>query len=420
MKAIFLILSFLWVALITGAQAPVLNDSIYNASIHTIQLNNSNWELGYPVMRLGSGDQLKLSFDDLTKEVKSYDYTLIHCNANWTPDNLSFTEYADGFEQNPLNDYSYSRNTIVDYIHYNLNIPNNDCSIRLSGNYILEVFEDNEVEKVVFTKRFFVVESISTVELTVTKPSLPLYAKQKQQFKLIVKYNLNNVTDPYREIKAVIFQNCNLRNAIVPNPTFVQDNSLMYDDPDENYIDGSNEFRNFDTKSLKYQSQEIKSKQYSGPYYTFDLHPDELRSGKQYFYDHDINGRYLIQNKLGSTKETDADYFMINFSLPYPEPLVDGDPYVFGALSDWQCNKNNKMTYDMETSQYKLSMLLKQGYFNYLYAYKPRNSSSIDLTYFEGNHSETENDYLAFVYYMPNGGRYQRLIGFSVTNSLNK
>jgi len=196
--------------------------------------------------------------------------------------------------------------------------------------------------------------------------------------------------------------------------------SLYYDDPDSNLFAGGNEYRNFDLKSKKYQSEHIKSIKYDSSGYVVNLYDDEWRNKKQYFSEVDLNGNYYIQNTLGTTKDIDADYFWIKFSLPTPEPLIDGDIYVFGGLTDWQCNTLSKMVYNYDKTCYELKLLLKQGYYNYQFAFKPKDGNKYDLSIVERDHYETENDYLIFVYYKSAGARYERLIGYKIANSVKK
>jgi hypothetical protein len=76
------------------------------------------------------------------------------------------------------------------------------------------------------------------------------------------------------------------------------------------------------------------------------------------------------------------------------------------------------MTWNFEKGTYELTLLLKQGYYNYQYAYVPSGSTVADLTNIEGSFWETENDYHIFIYYRDMAGRYDRLIGYTVLNSI--
>jgi hypothetical protein len=334
---------------------------------------------------------------------------------------LTFSQFADGFEQNQINDHLFSSNTLVSFIHYSLVFPNENCTPTISGNYIIKVYDDFDVTKIVFTKRFYICENIAAIDLKILQPEIAKYMKRQQQFKIYVKPNVDNFTDLKTEIRTFIFQNnpsAGMKSNIISR--FGEDNTLYYDDLDSNLFEGGNEYRNFDIKSIKYQSPNIKKIEFKGANYEIELHPDELRNKKQYFFDNDLNGNYFIANSLGVNKDMDADYLMVKFSLPINDPFLEGDVYVYGALTGWECNKASKMVYNFQTHSYNLQLLLKQGYYNYQYAFKQHESNTIDLTYLEGNHFETENGYLVFVYYKQFSSRYERLIGFTMGNTIKK
>ncbi len=415
------LLIFLWFININKASSQPVIDTVYDNNIHTVQIYKEGWELSYPVINLNSDEKIKVSFDDFDKNAKNYLYTLVHCNSDWEPSDLLYSEFADGFEQNKIINYSLSTNTIVNYIHYAFDFPNETCNPKISGNYIVKVFEDFDENKIVFTSRFYVNEAATDINISIIRPELPKYMFKYQQFKITVKPNVNDYTDLKSEIKTVISQNnepamtkANLISRLSEN------NMLIYDDPDSNLFEGGNEFRNFDIKSIKYQSQRIKEIKYAGPYFNIELHPDDSRRKTPYFSDDDLNGSFYIQNSEGTDKTRDADYVMVHLVLNAKEPFIDGDLFVYGALTHWKCDKASQMKYNLENLTYELQLQLKQGYYNYEYVYKPHNGNDIDLSNIEGNHYETENDYLVYVYYKPFSNRYERLIGFRIANSIKQ
>ena len=156
------------------------------------------------------------------------------------------------------------------------------------------------------------------------------------------------------------------------------------------------------------------------PYHHVILKKDEVRRFKVYFYEQDINGKYYIEVQEGENNDTESDYAYVYFTLPYEAPLIDGNIYVFGALSDWSFNNSNKMIYDLEEKAYKLKMLLKQGYYNYKYVYVKDGENKADHTFIEGSHYETENKYSVYIYYHPINKRYDRLVGVGIGNSTIK
>ena len=57
--------------------------------------------------------------------------------------------------------------------------------------------------------------------------------------------------------------------------------------------------------------------------------------------------------------------------------------------------------------------MLKQGFYNYEYAFLPEGSTQYDLTTLEGSYSLTENYYEVLVYFRPIGARYDQMVGYN-------
>ncbi|MCH5327114.1 MAG: DUF5103 domain-containing protein, partial [Duncaniella sp.] len=68
---------------------------------------------------------------------------------------------------------------------------------------------------------------------------------------------------------------------------------------------------------------------------------------------------------------------------------------------------------------YELSLLLKQGAYNYQYLYVAPGSERGESGPVEGNYFQTVNEYTVKVYHRPRGGRYDRLVGIgSITTGI--
>ena len=74
------------------------------------------------------------------------------------------------------------------------------------------------------------------------------------------------------------------------------------------------------------------------------------------------------------------------------------------------------MTYNRETQAYEATALLKQGYYNYNYLFVPDGETQGNSGRTDGNFYETENEYIILVYHRPNGGRYDKLVGYRHMN----
>ena len=133
-------------------------EAVYTKSIQSIQLHPAGNQLGFPVIRLNSSDQLELHFDDLGGNVRNYSYTYQLCNADWTPAILSHFDYIRGFSQVRINTYRVSSVAFTKYTHYQARLPDRNCMPSRSGNYILKVFADGDTAKLLFSRRLLVVD----------------------------------------------------------------------------------------------------------------------------------------------------------------------------------------------------------------------------------------------------------------------
>lgn len=423
---IFLLLTFLNIFFSGHTEASKKADnyyyqnSVFKEEIKSVQLYRDGNEQSNPVFELGSDVQLILSFDELSEDAKDYSYTLIHCDADWNESYIRQTEYLKGFPDNPINDYALSFNTTVKFVNYQLRIPSEECTPLYSGNYAVVVYENNNRENLVMIQRFYVVEPLIRIEGLVKKATFDAFNGENQEvdFKLISeKLRLVN---PREDIKVVLMQNRRWDNAIRGlKPSFIRENVLEYDYSKENVFPGGNEFRYFDIRTKRYNGENIGEIKFFRPYYHVTLFPDEIRSNKKYSTYKEMNGNYVVESQDRVTDyNTECDYFFVHFFLAMPSQLVGGTVNVFGALTGWNANKSNEMTWNFERAGYELTLMLKQGYYNYQYVYVPEGSKKADSVNLEGTHFMTENDYQIFAYYRDLSSRYDRLVGFTNLNSV--
>jgi hypothetical protein len=404
---------------LSGQDSFIYTDQIFSKKIKSVQLLKEGWNLSYPVMKLGSSDKLVLHFDLLGNEPEIYYYSFIHCNREWQKSDLNTADYLDGFSENQIEKYEPSFNTKIIYYHYSVAFPNDRISIKLSGNYVLIIYPASNPEKPVLTARFMVTEDITKIAASAQRPQLTEYYNTGQQVNFTVNYTGIIVNDPYRNISSSILQNGQWSDAKTDlKPDLVSNNEVIYNSlSTRNIFPGGNEFRYFDIKNIRYQSEFIRKIDFVETSYHVFLMPSENREFKPYFYSKDFNGKYYVAVQDGRNMDTDADYLYIYFTLPSTYKISGGSMYVSGALNNWVFNDENLMTYDPGKAEYQCTMLLKQGWYNYEYIFIRNGDKTADPSLFEGNHYETENDYLVLVYYRNPGDRYDRIIGSCLTNS---
>lgn len=393
-------------------------DKIYKSSIHTVLLHPKGWELSDPVILLNSEEILNLQFDELDSDIKTYQYKIIHCNKDWSKSNLSGLDYINGFQENYIDNYKYSYSTLQSYVHYSTEFPNENIQLIKSGNYIVMVYEENNEEEPIITKRFYVSENSIQIKPRIKYPSDldNKYYQQEVDFTLL--YNKGIIINPFSTISVFIEQNHRSDNSITDlKPNFAKENELVYDYDEENVFNGGNEFRHIDLSNLKIETDRVRQMENTNQSHTIWIKPDIKRTYKKYLETGDANGRFVIKNINGNNHELESDYVNTIFSLPFPEPLSKGDLYIYGQLTDWKINDKFRLQYNYEELAYKATSYLKQGYYNYNYIYISDTTTKGDISFIEGTHFDTENDYIFKVYYSDPSGFYDRLLLYYIANS---
>jgi hypothetical protein len=404
------------------AQA-VPNETIcYDPSVKTIQVFKEGFELSPPIIQLNSADRLSVQFDDLDADIKRYKFTIIHCESDWrTSSDLTVSDFIDGYREENIDQYEYSYNTTVRYTHFRTIFPTDNMRPKLSGNYLMVVYYDDPAQ-LAFTVRFMVTEASPVVVAGKVEQSGQISGRySRQQVDFVVRLNGFQVIDVGREIKVVLMQNGRWDNSLnLTKPRFARTDELDYRFDEAISFNGGNQYRNFDIKSLQYQSERIARIAYDTTNQVYLL-ADEPRTFKQYALETDLNGRFFIKNEdHAENSNTEADYAWVHFFLPYPSLISTGTFHVLGELTHWQANENSRMYFNPAHKGYELNLFLKQGYYNYIYVFKEKGKMPYDETLIEGSHWETENDYSAYVYYHETGSLYDRLIAVNFFNSIKR
>ena len=393
----------------------------FASNIKSVQIANYDRNPLYPVIDLNSDEHVVLSFDDLNADAASYSYRITHCTALWQKSNLQESEYMNGFTINYIDQNETSFNTYFNYDHYALTLPNENCQITVSGNYVIEVFKDNEQDSPVLTACFSVVEPNINILPEATARTNISYQQTYQQVNIDIDYSQFDINDPYNEILVVVEQNRRQDNRVIlTTPDYTGRNTMRFINNNQLIFEAGNEYRVFDISSEKVLSERVESIDYFKPYFHATLYPDELRSEHQYQYLEDVNGRYKINVQFSDQSQTDGDYYFTHFSLPIEQPFANQDVYLMGELTGNRIGADARMTYNPATRCYEKTLLLKQGGYNYLYLVAERNKLTGTLQPIEGNFWQTQNEYAIYVYHRPFGAKYEKLIGFSTVTTNSK
>lgn len=190
-----------------GSQSQ-LPDHIFKSNIHSVKLFKYGDVYSYPVLNLGSGDQIELHFDDLDGDIKNYYYTFQLCNADWNPANIQAFDYIKGFQSNRISNYRISSIIPTRYTHYQAVLPERSMVPTRSGNYLLKVYLNSDTSKLAFTKRFLVVNNRMAVTAQVMQPYNGHLGRTHQRVQVNVNTanaQINSISP--QDIKVAIVQN---------------------------------------------------------------------------------------------------------------------------------------------------------------------------------------------------------------------
>lgn len=399
-------------------------DKIYMPNINGVKFFQRGNQMSYPVINLGSIGGLELHFDDLDPKIKTYSYTWQLCDADWNVLDLSALDYIDGFTQNRLTQYRISGIAKVKYIHYQVVLPEQNCQIKRSGNYLLKVFLNGDTSRLAFTKRLLVVDSKVNVAAGIQQPynSAITYSSHKVQF-TIDKSKLN-ILNQQQQLKVVVLQNFRWDNAIKGmQPLFMRGNMYEYNGERDFIFPAGKEYRWLDLRSFRYQSEHIQDIYRNEIPEQVFVRGDIQRNHERWLVTQDYDGFYSIDCTDANNPWWQGDYGRVHFRFvpANNKPFPGKDVYIVGQMTNYALDDSTRLTFNAETGEYETNMLLKQGYYNYTYVTKDIHSKDArpETTLTDGDYWETENLYTILVYYRSLGNRYDELVAAVTINSKN-
>lgn len=398
---------------------PQLADAVFKDNIKAVRFHMYGDQESLPIYKINGNDQIELNFDDLDADVKNYYYSLVLCDYDWNPVDISPFLYTRGFTQQRIATYRYSSIALTRYTHYQALIPDRNTKLTMSGNYILKVYIDGDTSKLAFTRRVLVLEQKASIGGQVVQPFTPQLFQTHQKIQFSANINGLNSFSAAQQVKVVILQNNRWDNAIKDiKPTFVRGNTLEYNTENLAVFPGGKEWRWLDLRSLRLQSDRVKSADYRKDGTDMYLFPDTDRSAQRYVYFRDLNGMYLIETYETINPYWQGDFARVHFSLAAPngKPYVGKDIYLAGQLTNYEFNDQTKMVFNPGKGVYECSVFLKQGYYNYTYISVDQQNFK-DRRDLEGDYWETENGYTILMYYKSFTDRSDQLIGIGKINS---
>ena len=370
-----------------------------------------------PIIMLNSDDRIRISFDELGEERSYLRYSVVHCNADWTPSNLVESEYIDGFNYADIEDYKFSIGTLTHYVHYSFTIPNDNIRLLVSGNYLVRVYTDDNPDEILLQARFYACENAVSVGASVTSRTDIDFNGEHQQVSFIVNTKDYKIRNLYSDLKAYVSQNSRTDNEVMVNrPLMVSGKNINFEHDKQLIFEAGNEFRRIETVAQHGISMGVERMEFHHPFYHAVLFTDEMRTEDCYIYDKTQLGRFTIRSSDANDSDNGAEYIVTHFTLDIGGKINNGKIYLNGEFTNNLFTPSTMMKYDPSTGLYTADLLLKQGAYNYQYLFVPYGSNR-GYSSIEGNKYQTVNEYLVRVYHRDPSSRYDRLIGFGIAFS---
>jgi hypothetical protein len=130
--------------------------------IKSIQFSNQQ-TVAIPNIRLNSKDQLNLRFDEVTNDPHTFGIRFARFDRDWNEDGQVPTQISDGQLEDIIELGIRSDNEFPEYFQSAYDFPNSRIKFRMSGNWMVEVF-DYQSGETIFSLPFLISEQSGNVE----------------------------------------------------------------------------------------------------------------------------------------------------------------------------------------------------------------------------------------------------------------
>ena len=407
LRILILLLSVVSCPLSVNAQT----QQIFNRNIKTLTLTVDDDPTLPPYLLYASRQYIDIEWDEMSHDYKRYRYHIDHCDWDWNvTDGIFESDYLEGLNDQLVEDFEKSFNTTQIYTHYKLRVPSKEIRLRLSGNYRVLIYEEDEEDSPVLEARFCIYEREAGIIAQLSSNTDVDFNDRHHQMTLSIGYGSLAVIDPEQELKVVVMQNRRWDSRVeglVPNVR--KPNGIEFTHNRNLIFPAGNEYHRFEILDVHRTATGVDRIDWFEPYYHATLFPAVI--DHSYSYTEDQNGVYVVRSSDNYDDWTTAEYVVVHFFLESPR-LEGGDVYVSGWWAGQTFNPDCKMEYDEARECYHAAILLKQGYYSYEFIQK---DGLMQRTM--GSFYETENEYEVLVYFRQQGARYDRLSGFRLMHN---
>jgi len=374
---------------------------IQSELIRSLQLNRSGNPSTAPILELNRSQQLHLSFEILDFESRQFRITFSHHNPDWSLSSLPPEFFIDGNYTQYLDAGQVSSVQRPSYRQFSFQFPNNQMKFTRSGNYQLQLWDQDNGE-LILQLPFFVTENQGG-----TRSSIESFPVPRQNMRIthrpISWYSLPDFVDqPLFDLEFYFAQNQfwgNLKKA--DELDFSDPNEVKFELSNQFSFIGDYEFLNLSLNNLSQSNPQIvESSPADNPptlYLSDDASGFSSNRSPQ-------SGRYGRPNN-----DLSARYANVVFTFDPGKEIKPGQRiYLVGDFNNWMIEPNTELKRNDGLSRWQTSTIIKEG--SYSYKYVLMEGNQIDDLYFDDLFSNTRQEYHSFVYMRDSNQFYYRLL----------
>lgn len=355
---------------------------------------------GIPIITLNGGN-LTLQFDVFQADVSYYRVSVRHMNRNWSEGPLLPGVYLRGMSEDLISEGIPSTSQQPLYTAYTYRFPNETMGVRVSGNYMMDVFDPFSGARIL-SLPFMVSEDLGEADFKVVElfNQHPRHRIMHQPF-LDYHYPAE-FRMPQLDIHVAFVQN-RWWNDMVFSETLDQskDGTLTYHLPRNDAFIGMLDVYSYTLSDVGQLTIDV-------------VRADAAAATPTVVKNPDVDGltRPIVSawvNSPSPRRSRDARYGFATFQFETtraPEPI-----YLAGTFNNWQPRAEDRLWFDRASGYWVTTKLLKEGTHRYSYV------TASDRYAYSSVMAGSAQEYTALVYMHDPGSRYDRLLRTATLNT---
>ena len=255
-----------------------------------------------------------------------------------------------------------SINTTVQYVNYQLLLPNDDVKFKVSGNYVVKVYNEDDRARWCLPPVFSIYGATSH-DWRHGQQQHGYRSEQDTPGRSVSASTIVDIDSPtFGRIENPRLAKPQ-RDNVVSN---VQPSSILPDpvglcQQSQSHLQRWRWIPEIWVLSHKYNGMNVDHISFHNPYYHVELYKDINRSKQTYQYDQDQDGRYFPACSSCNNAGTEADYYVVHFASMLPTNWTVLFFWMGILLLTNQLTEENEMDYNRNHQAIREVYLLEAG-----------------------------------------------------------